>query len=530
MSSDKFELVATARDNATATLKKLNANITAMGSKGRGPLGGLLSGIGAISPVSLIAAVGVGALTAALADGISGALAEDKQMARLSATLRANVKDWNGSTAAIDAATTAAMDLSFSDDDARESMIKLITGTRDVTASLKDMRLAMDISRGAGVDLATATEIVLKASVGNTRALKAYGIEVRAGATATEILTILQQRFAGQAEAYANTTAGKFESAQIKVDDTMEGFGHSLITTTGGLLSYDAAIKGNTQSMADWLHAAGVFLPLLSGVGDMFQYVTDQAAVMTNHIASEARDRLGPIVPALVGGINEGMTQAQMYDAEHVARGIVNQYMPGFEAAGQELGNALATNLADSLRGSNKLVKGAMHDIMWALNHPQALEHKLQRIQKALDSPGLAKLLSGNPMQQAIGQQIQLQLTGQFESLTATTYTGGVNQIVAAINGLRGYLHSPANPYNAPGVFHQLPEFAKGGYLGGGRVGLVGENGPEYIRAGRQGNTISPASSGPTNVYVDGRVLFQIMDERMGRSMSRTPAGVVNRG
>ena len=59
MTQEKVEIVATARDQASATLNRLNKNVAALGSKGRGPLGGLLSGLGGISPVAMAASASV---------------------------------------------------------------------------------------------------------------------------------------------------------------------------------------------------------------------------------------------------------------------------------------------------------------------------------------------------------------------------------------------------------------------------------------------------------------------------------------
>ena len=285
MSTENIQIVATARDNASPALRRLRGNVAALGSRTGGPVGGMLGGLAAINPIAIAASAGLGILTAKLIEGVAGALEEDKQYARLGATLRANVPHWDGSTAAVDRATTAAMDLSFSDDDARESMIKLITATGNVEQSTKDMSLAMDIARGRNISLSEATDIVAKANIGNTRALKAMGIEIHQGATATEILIELQKRYGGQAEAYAQTTAGRFEGAQVKVNNAMEDFGHILINTTAGLLSWGDAVNGNNQAAADYFHTLGnLGIPLMNELGDAAQRAANKLGIVTDSI------------------------------------------------------------------------------------------------------------------------------------------------------------------------------------------------------------------------------------------------------
>ena len=63
------------------------------------------------------------------------------------------------------------------------------------------------------MDVAKAGELVGKVAGGNTGILGRYGIKIKEGATATEALGELQEKFSGQAKAYGDTTQGAMDKA-----------------------------------------------------------------------------------------------------------------------------------------------------------------------------------------------------------------------------------------------------------------------------------------------------------------------------
>jgi len=77
--------------------------------------------------------------------------------------------------------------------------------------------------------------------------------------------------------------------------------------------------------------------------------------------------------------------------------------------------------------------------------------------------------------------------------------------------------------------------FASGGFLGGGRLGVVGEAGPELIQAGRQGVTITPFPSMGTTGSAGGGVTYapnitlapQAIDQRGVHDFFRNNPGYV---
>lgn len=519
---ENVQIVATAKDHASPTLKKLQANVTSLGSKGRGPIGGLLSGLGGISPAAMVGAVGIGVMTAALADGVAGALEEEKQLARLDQALATNVKGWDGNREAIDRATDAAMDLAFSDDEARESMIKLVTATGNVNQSLSQTRLAMDIARGRNIDLATATDIVIKANMGNVGALRRMGIELDKDATKTEILTTLQERYAGQAAAYADTTAGRFEAAQRKVDNAMEDVGHTAISTAAALMGVGDAMNGDTEASADLLHALGGIIPGLDALADEVDAWRERTGKSVGRLPKDVEGILRAGAP----GVHDALANLFRIQSNRIAQA-------------DAFADAFTDDLAGSLRSNKDTVKDAMKDLMWAVNHPGKLEKEGKRLADALESEDLARALeSENPMIRAQAEQTRATLEAQWLLLTSEAYQTGVNAADALERGL-GTFNPPNFNFRDAWVNSVRPgevgARAAGGPVNPGGTYLVGERGPEVLQMGsNQRGYVSPGLGDQAThhivVNVDGRKLFEIVDERMGRRLSRTPAGIVNRG
>ena len=162
-------------------------------------------------------------------EGAVKAAADDEaSQARLQTALTENAKGWDGNTAAIEDVLKARMKLGFSDDEQRASLAILVAKTGDVTQALDIERAAMDLARLKGIDLAAATEAISKGMSGQGRALVDLGIKVKDYATANEILMAIQDKAAGQAETFANTTAGALASMNIEIDEAVKEIGYKL--------------------------------------------------------------------------------------------------------------------------------------------------------------------------------------------------------------------------------------------------------------------------------------------------------------
>jgi hypothetical protein len=210
---------------------KFNSTVDQATTKAEG-FGGKLKNVG--KGVSM--GVGIAAFSL-LGTAISGAISllDDAHQAflddQVSATNLANaVKNnvpgaYEAAAAAAETFAGAQGDLGFADDDVRESLSQLVGTTHDVEEAQKLAALAMDLARAKGIDLATATDAVQKASEGQGRALKALGVDVGTSTDAATLLAAAQDNVRGSAEAWAATSEGRVAASQVKIGEAMEKVG-----------------------------------------------------------------------------------------------------------------------------------------------------------------------------------------------------------------------------------------------------------------------------------------------------------------
>jgi hypothetical protein len=118
--------------------------------------------------------------------------------------------------------------LGFDDEDVQDALARFVTTTKDVQQSIKDVALAEDIARGTGKSLAEATQIVNQAEAGRFRGLAQLGISLDSTATKQDYLAAAQQRYAGQADAYSQTSAAAFDRVKNSAENALEAVGGKL--------------------------------------------------------------------------------------------------------------------------------------------------------------------------------------------------------------------------------------------------------------------------------------------------------------
>jgi hypothetical protein len=122
---------------------------------------------------------------------------------------------------------------SVADDTLRPAFQALLTTTGSLTQSQKLLNLAIETSRGTGIELTTVAKDIGMAYVGNTRGLRKYNL----GLTQAELKTAsfadvqarLNQQFTGANAAYLDTTAGKLTAISLASDRLSESVGGALV-------------------------------------------------------------------------------------------------------------------------------------------------------------------------------------------------------------------------------------------------------------------------------------------------------------
>lgn len=333
--------------DATGYKKALAESEQASGKTGS-VIHGVFTGIGL--GATQLAAEGVGRVIDILGESSKAAREDEVVTARLTTALRDNVKGFTGTAEAMGAASAAARKLGFTDDEAKASLARLVTVTKDTRQSQQDLALAEDVARAKGIDLAGATDIVVKAQNGNVGALKKLGIIVPAvttavdalkaahgkatpeqlkaaeaadrQATATGALAALQKSASGQAEAYAGTMQGSMAVAGAQVDEMMQKLGGTLNQVAAAVLpSVVAGIGVVGDAMGQLVASAQPLIDqavqlggqVLGALGGAFSAVAEAVKPLMpviGQLISEDLSVLGDIVKGVAGFITGTLVPA----------------------------------------------------------------------------------------------------------------------------------------------------------------------------------------------------------------------------
>lgn len=311
-----------ARDAASGPVKAIDKALGGLNAGARRAGGGLKIAAGAIVDVGKLAAgaalAGVGALAAGLVYATKQAAEEEKGVDRLAASLTANIKGFDGNTAAIERAIKVGERKAFSDDAQRKSLAMLVARTKDVAKAQDLMSTAMDLARFKGISLEEASAALIKIEGGQFRALKALGIAVEpvttaqdklknstktytdaqmaaavatdAAASSAAAIAAVQAVAAGQADVYGKSTAGAFESFKLALDNVVEDIGGFLLpiaTRLAQTLTNEVipAAQAIAATFGEWVAANR---PLIDQIAT---FVGDLLARLVTFI-------LGQVVPA----------------------------------------------------------------------------------------------------------------------------------------------------------------------------------------------------------------------------------------
>jgi len=152
-------------------------------------------------------------------------------------------------SAAIDKAAKSAVQMGFDDEDAAESISKFFQRTQDLTQAQNLSAVAMDLARAKNIDLASATVLVNQVLSGNGKVLKQYGIDIKDSATPLQALGQLHEQVAGQAAAFAQTTAGKMQILSTEYGNFQEVVGGLIADALTPLLGFMTSIFGSLQDL-----------------------------------------------------------------------------------------------------------------------------------------------------------------------------------------------------------------------------------------------------------------------------------------
>ena len=164
----------------------------------------------------------------------------------------------------------------IADDQLRPAFQALLTTTGSLTKSQELLGVAIEGSRGSGIDLTTVAQDLANAYVGNTKGLKKYNL----GLTQAQLKTLsftqvqekFQKQFSGANQAYLATYAGKLDVLAVAAGNAKETIGKGLVDA----LVLAGGKKGDVQNVADAMQSLSEYAAdATRGVGVLIGKLAD---------------------------------------------------------------------------------------------------------------------------------------------------------------------------------------------------------------------------------------------------------------
>jgi hypothetical protein len=343
--------------------------------KAAGGFGSALANVGKIATGVVVG----GALTqlpGMMLDFAKAAAEDEQSTVRVSQVLKTLPGDYEANTAAVNAAIDAGQRKAFSDDDVRDSFTKLAVATGSSEEAIKRQSVAMDLARGANIPLADASKLLGKVTDDNLQVFKRLGITLPDVTDEASVLAAVQAKFAGQADAYADSTAGQFEQAQLAFSETQEAIGRALLpalTAVGKVLAdnlpkvqefigtfADGFGKTLTPVMQDF---GNVVQDVLSGdLGLAFDDVRESITAFAPQIADALKgwataftEWIGPMIPVFLDEMQNLAGQLLGWLGD-----VIPQLVEGLAAWAAAFIDWVAPQIPDLLRELGHLLENAL--------------------------------------------------------------------------------------------------------------------------------------------------------------------------
>jgi hypothetical protein len=350
----------------------------------------------------------VGAAAGAMAikigiDAVKAAVEDEKAQKSLAITLKNTTKATDAQVKAVeDFIDKTARATGVADDQLRPSLDRLLRSTQDITKAQKLQTLALDISAGTGKDLATVTEALGKAYDGNLGALKRIGVPLDENIIKTKdfdaATKALSETFAGQADAAAETFAGRMARIKIAIDEAKEQLGQALLPLLERFAKFateqlapalQGLVDGLTRSGRQGLTRAfydagtgavtfGYDMDTVQGqaylLGEELRKTTDRLGELLDKVtgASEGQgfQKLLELITSVVSGLQKALDlYNQLPDFGKLLINPVGQLAPLAGAAGQ---------IPSTVRGGGTTVNN--YNIKGAID-PQATARTITKVQ-----------------------------------------------------------------------------------------------------------------------------------------------------
>jgi hypothetical protein len=197
-------------------------------------------------------------------DAVQAAMEDQKSQALLANSLRNTVGATDNAIAGVERHITALQkQFSVADDELRPAFGRLAAAFNSTTAAQEAMQIALNVSAFASVDLATASDAIIKASQGQYKAITKLVPGIGAATLATKdfgkITDKVSKLTGGAAATRAETLEGKMMGLKLAFAEVMETLGYALLpvmekfvtlVTSQLLPKIEAFVKLNKDKLA----------------------------------------------------------------------------------------------------------------------------------------------------------------------------------------------------------------------------------------------------------------------------------------
>ena len=154
-------------------------------------------------------------------------------------------------------------------DQLQPALQKILQTTGDIAKSQQILALALDVSSGSGQDLASVSQTLAQAYVGNNKGLRSLNLGLTQAEIKTANFVDIQEKlikiYGGQASVAADTYTGKLNKLKIAAENASEEIGRGLLSAIESLAGSEDNLDPLIDKMNKLSVATGDFIALLFG-------------------------------------------------------------------------------------------------------------------------------------------------------------------------------------------------------------------------------------------------------------------------
>jgi hypothetical protein len=154
-------------------------------------------------------------------------------------------------------------------DQLQPALQKILQTTGDIAKSQQILALALDVSSGSGQDLASVSQTLAQAYVGNNKGLRSLNLGLTQAEIKTANFVDIQEKlikiYGGQASVAADTYTGKLNKLTIAAENASEEIGRGLLSAIESLAGSEDNLDPLIDKMNKLSVATGDFIALLFG-------------------------------------------------------------------------------------------------------------------------------------------------------------------------------------------------------------------------------------------------------------------------